>query len=183
MSDEYIGNDIEEFYYNLADDEINPDPVDSNKADALLYCITRERGKINKINAEASDQIVAVGEWRDAIVAKHEKVIDHMTAGLQEYFSRLVADDPKLKTKSFPNGVMKLRKQQPLLHIDDKELFFMNLGDRHELARVTTKHDPDKKAIMEHIKTTGEIPEGCRLEVRNDKFSINTNNNEGQNDK
>ena len=48
---EYIGNDIEEFYYNLADDETNPDPVDSNKADALLYCITRERDKINKINS------------------------------------------------------------------------------------------------------------------------------------
>ena len=179
---EYIGNDIEEFYYNLADDETNPDPVDSNKADALLYCITRERGKINKINAEASDQIVAVGEWRDAIVAKHEKVIDHMTAGLQEFFSRLVAESPDLKTKSFPNGVMKLRKQQPLLIIEDEVKFFSNLKNRANLTIHTEKVKPDKKKIMAQIKSTGEIPDGCRVMIRNDKFSINTNN-EGQNDK
>ena len=105
-----------------------------------------------------------------------------MTAGLQEYFSRLVANDPKLKTKSFPNGVMKLRKQQPLLHIDDKGKFFNNLKNRANLTRVTEKVEPDKKKIMAQIKSTGEIPDGCRLEERNDKFSINTNN-EGQNEK
>ena len=184
MSEKYIPNDLDEFYYNVADDDVNSmenSHSDPKKADALLYCITKEREKINKINQEASDQIVAIGEWRDSIVAKHEKSIDHMTAGLQEFFSRLVANDPKLKTKSFPNGVMKLRKQQPLLIIEDENKFFSNLKNRANFTIHTEKVKPDKKKIMAHIKSTGEIPPGCRISIRNDKFSINTN--EGRNDK
>ena len=177
MSEKYIPNDLDEFYYNVADDDVNSmenSQIDSNKADALLYCITKERRKINKIVCDVSAQVSAIHEWRDSIVAKHEKAIDHMTTGLQEYFSRLVADDPKLRTRSFPNGVMNLRKQQPLLHIDDKDKFFNSLKNRANLTRVTEKVEPDKKKIMAQIKSTGEIPDGCRIEIRNDKFSVYT---------
>ena len=33
----------------------------------------------------------------------------------------------------------------------------------------------DRKAIKKYIKETGDLPDGCKLNIRDDKFSITTN--------
>ena len=93
---------------------------------------------------------------------------------MYQYFSYQDLNDPDLKTKTLPNGTMKIRKQQPLLVVEDRGLFLSKLPDNHELIRVTTKYDPDKKAIMKYIKETGDVPDGIVVEERDDKFTIKT---------
>jgi phage host-nuclease inhibitor protein Gam len=175
---EYIAKDIEELHYNWADDELNPEPVDESKADAILYCIGREQSRMNDVHEQAKKQIDKIKFWEEVQAGKYQKVIDNMTVRLQSYFIGLVAIDPSLKTKSMVNGTMKVRKMQPLVHVDDKDAFLKNLGpDQHlkdgtELFRVSTKYEPDKKAILSYVKDTGDIPDGIVVESRDDKFSI-----------
>ena len=178
---QYIANDIEELHYNWADDELNPEPVDETKADAILYCIGREQARMADVLLQAQKQIDKIRLWEEVQTGKHQKVIDGMTARLQGYFLAQVANDPDLKTKSMVNGTMKVRKRQPLVHIEDKDVFLKNLGpNQHlksgeELYRVTTNYAPDKKAILAYVKDTGDIPEGITVENRDDKFSITIN--------
>ena len=178
---QYVANDIEELHYDWADDEINPEPVDEIKADAILYCIGREQERMADVRLQAQDQIDKIRLWEEVQTGKHQKVIDGMTVRLQGYFLAQVANDPDLKTKSMVNGTMKVRKRQPLVHIEDKDVFLKNLGpNQHlksgeELYRVTTNYAPDKKAILAYVKDTGDIPEGITVEDRDDKFSITIN--------
>ena len=178
---QYIANDIEELHYNWADDELNPEPVDEIKADAILYCIGREQARMADVREQAQAQIDKIRLWEEVQTGKHQKVIDGMTARLQGYFLAQVASDPDLKTKSMVNGTMKIRQRQPLVHVDDKDVFLKNLGpNQHlksgeELYRVTTNYAPDKKAILAYVKDTGDVPEGITVENRDDKFSITIN--------
>ena len=175
---EYIANDIDELHYNLADDEINPEPIDEIKADAILYCVGKEQAGMNDVRMQAQKQIDKIKLWEEVQTAKHQKVIDGMEIRLQSYFLALVVDNPDLKTKSMVNGTMKVRKRQPLVKIEDKDLFFKRLGpeqhlkDGTELFRVNTKYEPDKKSILKYVKDTGDVPEGILVEERDDKFSI-----------
>tara|TARA_Y100000310_G_C20566968_1_gene755969 strand:- start:201 stop:743 length:543 start_codon:yes stop_codon:yes gene_type:complete len=177
----YTANDIDELHYNLADDELNPEPVDESKADAILYCIGREQERMNDVRDQAQAQVDKIRFWQELQTGKHQKVIDSMTVRLQSYFLGLIVNDPDLKTKSMVNGTMKVRKLQPLIHVEDKAVFLKNLGpdqrlvDGTELFRVNTKYEPDKKAILAYVKDTGDIPKGVKVESRDDKFSIKIN--------
>ena len=168
---EYIANDIDELHYNLADDELNPEPIDESKADALLYCIGREQAGMNDVRQQAQKQIDKIKLWEEVQTAKHQKVIEGMEIRLQSYFIALVVDNPDLKTKSMVNGTMKVRKRQPLITVEDEGLFLTK--DNGDLTRIVPGYlAPDKNAIKKYIKDTGDIPEGVSVEERDDKFSI-----------
>ena len=95
-----------------------------------------------------------------------------MTFLLNSYFLEKKRNDETIRTITFPNGSLKTRKQQPLIHISDEVLFLENAPK--ECVRVTTKYAPDKKAISKMLKDTGELPEGVEIEDREDKFTITT---------
>ena len=174
----YIAKDIEEYHYNIADDETNPDPVDEGKADAILFCIAREKRKRNDIINQAGEQINKIELWRDSEVERYEREIARQTERLQMYFLSLVAADPDLKTKKLPNGTIKARKQQDELIIEDENAFiqaFDNDSDFHLFVTTKTKKQINKKEIKDYIKETGVLPDGCKLNIRDDKFSITTN--------
>ena len=171
---EYIANDIDELHYNLADDELNPEPIDESKADALLYCIGKEQSGMNDVQMQAQSQIDKIKLWEEVQTAKHQKVIDDMTVRPQGYFYALKSTDPDLKTKSMVNGTMKVRKRHPLITVEDEGLFLQK--DNGDLTRIVPASlAPDKKAIKKYIKETGDIPEGISVEERDDKFSVTIN--------
>ena len=174
----YIAKDIEEYHYNIADDETNPDPVDDAKADAILYCIARERRKQKELIEQAGEQISKIELWRDSEVDKYKREIDRQTERLQMYFLNLVAADPDLKTKTLSNGIIKARKQQDELIIEDEKEFMMMHHDNAKetgFVKVTYKTVINKRAVKDYIKETGVLPDGCKLNIRDDKFSITTN--------
>ena len=174
----YIAKDIEEYHYNIADDETNPVPVDEGKADAILFCIAREKRKRNDIINQAVEQINKIELWRDSEVERYEREIARQTERLQMYFLSLVAADPDLKTKKLPNGTIKARKQQDELIIEDEKEFMMTHYDNAKetgFVKVTYKTVINKRAVKDYIKETGDLPDGCILNIRDDKFSITTN--------
>jgi len=174
----YIAKDIEEYQYNIADDETNPDPVDDAKADAILYCIAREKGRIQDIKNQAISQIDKIQLWEVSMTRKYEKEIARQTERLQLYFLGLVASDPDLRTRELPNGTLKARKQQDELVIEDENAFVRRYKpDAMENGFINIKYQLkiDRRAIKKYIKETGDLPEGCRLDDRDDKFTITTN--------
>jgi len=170
----YIAKDIEEYQYNIADDETNPAPVDDAKADAILYCIARERRKQEELIAQADDQIKKIELWRDGEVDKYKREIDRQTERLQLYFLSLVAADPDLKTKNLSNGTIKTRKQRDQLVIEAENDFIEWHKDSHFVTTKTIRQI-NKKKVEDYIKKTGDLPELCKLNIRDDKFSVTTN--------
>ena len=150
----YIAKDIEEYHYNIADDETNPDPVDDAKAAAILYCIARERRKQKELIEQAGEQISKIELWRDSEVDKYKREIDRQTERLQMYFLNLVAADPDLKTKTLSNGIIKARKQQDELIIEDEKEFMMMHHDNAKetgFVKVTYKTVINKRAVKDYI--------------------------------
>ena len=170
----YIAKDIEEYHYDIADDETNPAPVDDAKADAILYCIARERRKQEELIAQADDQIKKIELWRDGEVDKYKREIDRQTERLQLYFLSLVAADPNLKTKNLSNGTIKTRKQRDQLVIEAENDFIEWHKDSHFVTTKTIRQI-NKKKVEDYIKKTGDLPELCKLNIRDDKFSVTTN--------
>ena len=170
----YIAKDIEEYQYNIADDETNPDPVDDGKADAILYCIAREKRKRNDIINQAGEQINKIELWRDSEVERYEREIARQTERLQMYFLSLVAADPDLKTKKLPNGTIKTRKQRDQLVIEAENDFIEWHKDSHFVTTKTIRQI-NKKKVEDYIKKTGDLPELCKLNIRDDKFYVTTN--------
>jgi len=174
----YIAKDIEEYHYDIADDETNPAPVDDAKADAILYCIARERRKQEELIAQADDQIKKIELWRDGEVDKYKREIDRQTERLQLYFLNLVAADADLKTKTLSNGTIKTRKQQDELIIEDEKEFMMTHHDNAKetgFVKVTYKTVINKTAVKNYIKKTGDVPDHCKLNIRGEKFTVTTN--------
>tara|TARA_R100000315_G_C5235722_1_gene147918 strand:+ start:15157 stop:15705 length:549 start_codon:yes stop_codon:yes gene_type:complete len=177
---ENVTNNIDSYYEEIvngiADPEVDQQEQDYNEVqvDALLHVIERERQKVDDVNRQLEKEVESLKDWQAAIVAKHERRIDKMTALLYSFFTYKKLEDPEIKTISFPNGTLKTRKQQPLLIIEDRDEFFRALGDKQELVRIVTKYDPDKKAIMKYIKETGDVPLGVSVEDRDDKFTVTT---------
>ena len=170
----YIAKDIEEYQYNIADDETNPDPVDDAKADAILYCIAREKGRIQDIKNQAISQIDKIQLWEVSMTRKYEKEIARQTERLQLYFLSLVAADTDLKTKNLSNGTIKTRKQRDQLVIEAENDFIEWHKDSHFVTTKTIRQI-NKKKVEDYIKKTGDLPELCKLNIRDDKFSVTTN--------
>lgn len=171
---ELLGKDLEEFIYNLADDVTNPGEMNREKADAIMYCMGREQKRKDEIHEQAKNQVEQIYFWEESQSGKYQKVIDRLSDRLRDYFFNLRVDDPDLKTKSMPNGTLKVRKQQPVLHINDEKRFLEN--DSGAMTRTIPSYlAPDKKAILKYIKETGDVPEGVSLETRDDKFSVTIN--------
>ena len=74
---------------------------------------------------------------------------------------------------NLPHGKVSYRKQP----------FHVEVLDENKLISegfVRTKASVDKKSIMKHFKTTGEIPNGCEIERLDKKLVVNTiNTNKG----
>ena len=77
------------------------------------------------------------------------------------------------KTNKLPNGVIRLTTRTKKTFADDEALMKFSF-DNSIPTRVTEK--PDKKAIAEHIKIWGDVPDICSEEVET-KFSFKTTTN------
>lgn len=125
------------------------------KADSYLYVA----GQIEKEMAEndriAQAQIDKVTFWRDQENAKLQRRLGWLVMALENY-----ARNEDRKTVRLPNGTLKLRAAQPTLEVDEEAFFAAHPPE--ELVRIIPEQrKPDKKAIRELVKSTGEVPEGC----------------------
>jgi hypothetical protein len=83
------------------------------------------------------------------------------------------------KTIRLPRGVLKIRKGRDRVAVVAMELF-LKAGQKLGLLRtIPESYSPDVQAILDHVKRTGEIPEGVEFIPAENRFSYTT---KGEND-
>lgn len=170
---EAIKTDVIELEEHLLfDDEIDRFILDNEQEGPLPAIEGEER---------ASRFVRAVGYWkreqarRKGILALEQERLKHWAtaperrmAWLAEQLSLFLKRTGATKA-SFPDGNLSYRKQPEAVEIEDEEAFCAaNRGT--PLVRV--KLEPDRVAIKDWIKETGELPEGVRLVRADDKFTV-----------
>ena len=69
------------------------------------------------------------------------------------------------------NGTLRFLKGRERIDVLDAEKF-LTWAKEHAPALIRVKEEADKRAIFDHIKACGEVPEGCDLVVSEDKFQV-----------
>lgn len=130
---------------------------DALKADLSLREITRLTNELDQANKVADEEIAFIEEYRKRELERIQKQIDWQARNLEAY-----ARSTDTKTVRLPHGILKLRQGRDKVEIDDKESF-MKLTDASLLRTVPESKQPDLARILDHIKSTGEIPAGVRF--------------------
>jgi len=133
--------------------------------------------KMAKIKAGMDEnEIAAVKEiqrivaWKEAENAKLQDSLNFFEFLLQGYFLESRKADPTIKTIKLPHGALKMRTQQPEYTYEDDQLLawaHVNLP-----TAIVVKESVAKQQVKDHIKETGEIPDGVSITERPEKFSI-----------
>ncbi|MBC8256150.1 MAG: host-nuclease inhibitor Gam family protein [Candidatus Marinimicrobia bacterium] len=149
-----------ENYYEEFLDEIQ-EAKSMADADYLLGKVAELDSQIDEINKSAQTQLERIGLWQESRTTSIEKQKDYYLPFLKAY----MVNSGK-KTEKLVNGTLSLRKQQPKIEILDEGLLF----ESGEFIRTKTSSSIDKAEIRNHIKQTGEIPDGVEFIERDDKF-------------
>jgi phage host-nuclease inhibitor protein Gam len=85
---------------------------------------------------------------------------------------RLLEEDPKgNKTVKLPHGTLKARKQQDKWEYDDETIIEWAKANK-SLSLIRIKEEPDKQAIKEYVKMTGEVIPGVTITPQGLKFNV-----------
>jgi len=144
--------------------------MDRLRADQILAAISKlEEGMVD-VNELCDKEIKLVEEYRANELARLDKKRSWLVFNL-DGFMRSTGE----KTLRLPHGSLKLRKGRDkvaVVALDE----FLKIGPRLKLVRsVPEQVTPDIQAIINHIKTTGEIPAGVQFIPADTRFSYTTN--------
>jgi hypothetical protein len=143
--------------------------MDRLRADQLLSAIAVLEGEMSKVNDLVEKEQKLLEEYRSKELARLDKKRGWLEFNL-DGFMRSTGE----KTLSLPHGVLKLRKSRDKVAIVDQDQF-LEAGKRLGLVRMVPEQlTPDILAILHHVKTTGEIPNGVEYIAGDTKFSYTT---------
>ena len=144
--------------------EINQDepiPIGSEfEADVLLIQIGDIESEMSRIDELHRQEIEHINSWQDKEMENLSK-----KQGWLKYNLELYLVQSEKKRLSLPHGTVYYRKQPYHVEIRD-ELKLIKTGF------VRTTESVDKKSILSHFKSSGEIPEGCEIERPEDKLYV-----------
>jgi hypothetical protein len=128
------------------------------------------RHLMTEVNELCDKEIKLVEEYRANELARLDQKRSWLVFNL-EGFMRSTGE----KTVRLPHGSMKLRKGRDkvaVVALDE----FLKVGPRLKLIRsIPEQVTPDIQAIINHIKSTGEIPNGVQFIPAEVRFSYTTN--------
>ena len=149
---------------NKIHNEINHDepiPIGSEfEADVLLIQIGDIESEMSRIDELHRQEIDHINSWQDKEMENLSK-----KQGWLKYNLELYLVQSEKKRLSLPHGTVYYRKQPYHVEIRD-ELKLIKSGF------VRTTESVDKKSILSHFKSSGEIPEGCEIERPEDKLYV-----------
>ena len=149
---------------NNIHNEINHDepiPIGSEfEADVLLIQIGDIESEMSRIDELHRQEIEHINSWQDKEMENLSK-----KQGWLKYNLELYLVQSEKKRLSLPHGTVYYRKQPYHVEIRD-ELKLIKTGF------VRTTESVDKKSILSHFKSSGEIPEGCEIERPEDKLYV-----------
>jgi hypothetical protein len=153
----------------LADQEKRIE-MDRLRADQILAAISKLEEGMAEVNDLCEKELNLIEEYRANEVARLDKKRSWLVFNL-DGFMRSTGE----KTLRLPHGALKLRKGRDkvaVVALDE----FLKIGPKLKLVRsVPEQVTPDIQAIVNHIKTTGEIPPGVQFIPADVRFSYITN--------
>lgn len=117
----------------------------------------------------------------DWTLRKNSKLQDRILWMTKKLESYMKDQGDSVKTIDLPNGKLLRRKQPDKMEITDLEKFMLN-ADSQMLTVIPETVRPDIKKIMSYYKRRLILPEGTRLIIGEEKFSIKLNNNKENDD-
>ena len=132
-------------------------------AEDHLRAVAYHRSTIDNINAHADREMEKINAWRDRERTRVERRMVWHESSLTAWFSRIDAASKKLI-----NGTLKRTKGRERIDIVDESVIPIEFL----VEKVTSA--PDKKALLAHVKATGEIPEGVDIVRGEDSIKIVT---------
>ena len=142
--------------------------IHTEDAERHLRAIRHWRAEREAIVSHAEGEMQRIQSWMESETAKIDRRIEWHEGGLVAY---LMASGKK--TVKLVYGTLKRIAGRERVEFWD-ELYFLAWANqdpsRQKFVRV--KCEPDKRAILDHIKKTGEIPEYCKLVTGEDTYKV-----------
>jgi hypothetical protein len=144
--------------------------MDQLRADQILSAIGKLEEGMAEVNQLCDKEIKLIEEYRANELARLDKKRSWLAFNL-EGFMRTTGD----KTLRLPHGTLKLRKGRDRVAVIAMEQF-LKIGQKLGLVRTVPESVvPDAQAILQRIKTTGDIPDGVQYIPAEVRFSYTTN--------
>jgi phage host-nuclease inhibitor protein Gam len=139
------------------------------------WCL-RKLAKLAQEDAEdeamAQREIQRIQAWLEARKKPRQQSREFFEEHLRRFHEKLLQDDPKRnKTVKLPHGTLKARKLPDKWEYDEQAILeWAKANARIEFIRV--KAEPDKQAIKQYVKETGEVPPGVTVTTQGIKFDV-----------
>ena len=148
-------------------DHAVPDVADEQRAEKHLRAMRYWQMQIVRINAHAAAELERLESWVNRERGILERKMAWHERGLVCFLKASGA-----KTIKLIGGTLKRIAGRESLEVQDEMAFlsWADATDADDLIRL--KVEPDKKAIREYIKRTGEIPPGTDLKIGEDSFKV-----------
>jgi phage host-nuclease inhibitor protein Gam len=143
--------------------------MDKLRADQLLMAITVLERKLDEVNELSDKEFALIKEFQTGESEKLNKKISWLKWNLEQFI--LSTDD---KTINLPHGQLKIRLGRDKIEVADMDKFLKTAAERGFLRTIPESYEPDLRAIVEHVRRTGEIPPGVELIPAQTKFSCIT---------
>jgi len=135
--------------------------------DRMLFKIGELEQEIEELESAKEDSVEFYNRRIDTVKAQIKARSMRM-----ETYSMAQAEVTGKKTIKVPNGTLRYVTRNKPIWPEDNESLLKFSWDNDIPTRVTEK--PDKKSILEHIKESGDCPEGFKEEEVN-SFTFKTN--------
>lgn len=151
-----------------------PGPALDAYLDRVLEMIARLQKDIDSTNATAELRIQDITHWRD----KQVESASHQIAFLQRQIEALVTQydydfGPNRKSKDLPHGTFgrRVSVREGVEVLD--EAAALEWARKYQPRAVKVKESILKKPLLEHLKATGEVPDGCEYREAKEEFYVN----------
>ena len=151
--------------------DAQPDPAPTvssyDQAERHLHAVARLRRERDAVEAHAQLLRERIDRLERRLLADLERKEAWHQQGLWAFLV-----NSGRRSLELVNGKLKLVKGRERVEVADPEQFVANADP--ELVRRKLILEPDKRAILARIHTTGEIPEGTELVQGDDSFKVET---------
>jgi len=134
--------------------------ADEEQAERHLDWLRYRNGLIDEISQRMDAEISRLEARKAQLLSGHRQRAEYLEASLKKHLW-----ESGKKRIDYAYGTLSRRKGREKVEVEDETAFCFKHGD--DTALVATTRRPDKVGIKDHIKKTGEIPDGADL-VRGD---------------
>ena len=145
-------------------ERLNPIENDT-KAEDHLRCLRYWQTQVAEIDAHADAEIERINRWRESRQRSPNSKYEYHRRCLEWWF-----EGDERKTAKLINGIIKSIRGRERVEIIDADA----VPQKFLAETISTR--PDKKLILDTIKSTGEIPDGCDLVRGEDTVKIEVSN-------